>query len=382
MYKNSYNFTLIKNCLIKHRNGQNVQLIISQFNIPRSTIYYWIKKYKHIKNLEEIKYISAYENEKKKNQKLLQINQVLKLVNCTVHSPLQTKLKELEKLYGKFSVRVLCEALNVSRGTFYNHILRNKKEKTSYAKRRKILSDEILKIYEESRGLFGSDKIVAVLETKGFHTSKPLVRELMKEMGLRSFRSTAKRDHSLWNKLHPPKNYLQRNFNVKESNQVWASDCTRISYKQQSYHICVIMDLYSRKIISYKISQRASTQLVTSAFNEALSTRNHCAPKMFHSDIGCQYTSFAFRKLLLKHNILQSFSHSGNPYDNGVVESFFSSFKQEEIYRSFYSSVKQFKQRIGEYIKFYNQDRPHRANNYKTPNQKEEAYYNKINREV
>jgi transposase InsO family protein len=229
--------------------------------------------------------------------------------------------------------------------------------------------------------LFGSDKILAVLETKGFHTSKPLVRELMKEMGLRSFRSTAKRDHSLWNKLHPPKNHLQRNFNVEGPNQVWASDCTRISYKQQNYHICVIMDLYSRKIISYKISQRASTQLITSTFNEALIKRNFCTP-MFHSDRGCQYTSFAFRKLLLKHDILQSFSQSGNPYDNGVVESFFSTFKQEEIYRTFYLSVKQLKQRIGEYIDFYNQNRPHRNNNYKTPNQKEEAYYNKINREV
>ena len=76
------------------------------------------------------------------------------------------KLKELEKLYGKFSVRVLCEALDVSRGTFYNHILRNKKENTSYVKRRQVLSNEILKIYEDSRGLFGSDKILAVLKTK------------------------------------------------------------------------------------------------------------------------------------------------------------------------------------------------------------------------
>ncbi len=372
----------IKTCLKEYKAKTPVSQIVIKNNIPRSTIYYWIKKYKQIKNLDEIKYVSAYENEKKKNLKLLQINQVLKLVNCTINSSLQTKLKELEKLHGKFSVRVLCEALDVSRGTFYNHILRNKKEKTSYAKRRQVLSDEILKIHEESRGLFGSDKIVAVLETKGFHTSKPLVRELMKEMGIRSFRSTAKRDHSLWNKLHPPKNYLQRNFNVEKPNQVWASDCTRISFNRQSYHVCVIMDLYSRKIISYKLSQRASTQLITSTFNKALSKRYPCTPKMFHSDRGCQYTSFAFRKLLLKYNILQSFSQSGNPYDNGVVESFFSSFKQEEIYRSFYSSVKQFKQRIGEYIRFYNKDRPHRANNYKTPNQKEEAYYNKINREV
>ena len=145
----------IKTCLKEYKSKTPVSQIVTKNHIPRSTIYYWIKKYKYIKNLEDIKYLSAYENEKKKNQKLLQINQVLKLVNCTVHSPLQTKLKELEKLYGKFSVRVLCEALNVSRGTFYNHILRNKKENTSYVKRRQVLSNEILKIYEDSRGLFG-----------------------------------------------------------------------------------------------------------------------------------------------------------------------------------------------------------------------------------
>ena len=127
------------------------------------------------------------------------------------------------------------------------------------------------------------------------------------------------------------------------------------------------MDLYSRKIISYKISQRASTQLITATFNEALNKRNFCSPKLFHSDRGCQYTSFAFRKLLLKHNILQSFSRSCNPYDNGVVESFFSTFKQEEIYRTFYLSVKQLKQRIGEYIDFYNQNRPHRTTITKLP---------------
>ena len=305
--KNKYNENIIKDCLNMFRKGNPVRNLVLLLNIPRSTVYYWIKKYKHLKNLEDIKYVSAYENEKKKNLKLLQINKVLKIVNCTIHSSLQTKLKELEKLHDKFSVRVLCEALDVRRGTFYNHILRNKKENTSYVKRRQVLSSEILKIYEDSRGLFGSDKILAVLETKGFHTSKPLVRELMKEMGLRSFRSTAKRDHSLWNKLHPPKNHLQRNFNVEGPNQVWASDCTRISYKQQNYHICVIMDLYSRKIISYKISQRASTQLITSTFNEALNKRNCCAPKMFHSDRGCQYTSFAFRKLLLKHDIYNHF---------------------------------------------------------------------------
>ena len=92
---------------------------------------------------------------------------------------------------------------------------------------------------------------------------------------------------------------------------------------------------------------------------------------------GCQYTSLAFRKLLLEHEIVQSFSRAGTPYDNGAMESFFSSLKQEEIYRTSYTSEKDFKRKIAEYMVFYNERRPHRANNYKTPDQKELAFWEK-----
>ncbi len=102
----------------------------------------------------------------------------------------------------------------------------------------------------------------------------------------------------------------------------------------------------------------------------------------FHSDRGCQYTSYAFRKLLIDNNIVQSFSKAGNPYDNGAMESFFSSLKQEEIYRTAYRSVNDCKKHIEKYMEFYNEKRPHRANTYKTPNEAEALYYKKKNRGV
>lgn len=109
----------------------------------------------------------------------------------------------------------------------------------------------------------------------------------------------------------------------------------------------------------------------------AFDARNPDDRLVFHSDRGCQYTSYLFRKLLIQNNVTQSFSRSGNPYDNGAMESFFSSLKQEEIYRTSYRSVVDCKSHIAKYMEFYNSKRPHRANNYKTPDQIEELYHKK-----
>ena len=98
---------------------------------------------------------------------------------------------------------------------------------------------------------------------------------------------------------------------------------------------------------------------------------------VFHFDHGCQYTSHSFRKMFIQNSITQSFSRSDNPYDNGAMESFFSSFKQEEIYLTAYRSVDDCKSHISEYMKFYNSKCPHRANNHKTPDQIEELGYEK-----
>ena len=117
--------------------------------------------------------------------------------------------------------------------------------------------------------------------------------------------------------------------------------------------------------------------IITATFKAAIQIRQPENGLIFHSDRGCQYTSLAFRKLLLEYEIVQSFSWAGTPYDNGAMESFFSSLKQEEIYRTSYTSEKDFKRKIAEYMVFYNERRPHRANNYKTPDQKELAFWEK-----
>ena len=197
----------------------------------------------------------------------------------------------------------------------------------------------------------------------------------MKEMGLQSLRARAKNDYKNWVKLHECNNILKQNFSAQSPNLVWVSDCTQFVYQHKKYHLCAILDLFSRKVIAYKISAKASTQLVTATFKEAFAIRKPDHQLIFHSDRGCQYSSYSFRKLLMLNHIMQSFSRSGNPYDNSIMESFFSSLKQEEIYRTSYRSFADCKSHIKKYMIFYNSKRPHRANNYKTPDAMEESYY-------
>ena len=103
---------------------------------------------------------------------------------------------------------------------------------------------------------------------------------------------------------------------------------------------------------------------------------------IFHSDQGSQYTARAFRQLLKKLKITQSFSNAGTPHDNAVMESFFSTFKKEEFYRSKYRSEKELRNKIEEYILFYNQKRPHTTLNYKTPEQYEDEYFQKLKNSI
>lgn len=115
-------------------------------------------------------------------------------MGCTVSAPLQERLQELAKLYGQYSVHTLCEALCVSRGTFYNHIFR-RKEVTAYDKRRAEMREHIKAVFDESYQRFGANKIAAVLSEQGIHISPKYTAELMREMGLQSVTLYSKRDY-------------------------------------------------------------------------------------------------------------------------------------------------------------------------------------------
>lgn len=170
-------------------------------------------------------------------------------------------------------------------------------------------------------------------------------------------------------------NLLDKNFNQPAPNLVWVCDFTYIRVANRFYYLCAILDLFARKIVSYKLSNRINTQLAIDTLNIALSTRGTLSGLMFHTDRGSQFTSKKFRQYLDSLNIVQSFSAKGHPYDNAVMECFFKYMKKEETDRRNYQSLGELNQSLFTYINgFYNSVRPHSHNNGLTPNQKEAMF--------
>lgn len=360
-------------------NGKSVTEICMEHQIPRSTFYTWIQAYRPVESKNSSRTVTPkdFDSLLRRCEKQEQIIAVLKSIPAIANVTTQEKLAVLEPFYGQFSVHVLCEALDVPRGTFYNHIKRNKRDNSSYAKHREELRTAIQEIFEESRQTFGSEKICAVLHERGYRAGTTLIRELMSELGLSSVAATSKRQWKKSNSYERKANILQRQFHADAPNCVWVSDVTCLKLKDRFYYLCVIIDLYSRKVIVHKVSTRNSTQLITATLKMAYNIRTPGENLIFHSDQGSQYTSHGFRQLLKKLKITQSFSNAGTPHDNAVMESFFAVFKKEEFYRSAYRSEAELRKKVDKYITFYNQKRPHTTLGLQTPEQYEDAFFRK-----
>ncbi len=164
-------------------------------------------------------------------------------------------------------------------------------------------------------------------------------------------------------------NILQQNFDQKEINAVWVSDFTYLKAGGKFVYLCVILDLFSRKVIAYGVSQKIDTNLAISTLQKAIDERKPKNPVIFHTDRGSQYTSEAFRKEADRHGLIQSFSAAGHPYDNAVMECFFKYLKKEETNRRNYATMEEINLSLFKYIhSFYNLIRPHSHNGGLSPN--------------
>ena len=366
----------------QHKNGVSVKQLSTEYGICARTIYRWANIYSgnqaaEISDKPQRYSVKEYHTHIRRITKLENIISVLKTVNCTVHAPLKEKLYELEQLYGQYDVHTLCEALEVSRGTFYNHILRNKRSNAWFEKRREEYRILVQEVFDEYRQVLGAEKIRAILVQRGHKVSTEYVASLLRDKGLASVRTSAKRDYRKVQELEKKKNILQQQFKADRPNQIWVSDVTCFKLKDRYFYICVILDLFSRKVIAYKISKKNSTQLITATFKMAWNHRNPETDLIFHSDRGSQYTAYQFQQLLLERSVQQSFSNPGRPHDNAVAESFFATLKREDFYRRDYKSEAEFKRGIASYVEFYNTQRPHRTLKNVTPCQMEETFMKK-----
>ena len=359
----------------RYQQGESIAALSDEFGIPRSTLYRWLKSLPtdSAGKLLQFSY-QEYASLQRKVEKLQNIITILKSADCLVSAPLKERLHALEPFYGKYEVHTICEALDVDRGTFYNHILRSKRGNAWFDKRRQEYCQIIRDVFDEYRQVLGAEKIRTILIQRGHQVSAEYISQLMREMGLSSVRSTAKKEYLKLRETERKKNILQQQFTADQPNQRWVSDVTCFKLRDHYFYICVIIDLFSRKVIAHKISKRNSTQLITAAFKMAYEERQPPSGLIFHSDRGAQYTSHRLQQLLHKHNVEQSFSQPGKPHDNAVAESFFASLKKEELYRKDHPSDRAFQASVASYIEFYNTKRPHHTLKNLTPCQMEESF--------
>ena len=156
------------------------------------------------------------------------------------------------------------------------------------------------------------------------------------------------------------KNLVCQKFKADLPNVLWVSDVTFIRAGDVFHSLCVVIDVFSRKVIAHKISLNNDTALIQETFQEAFTTRGNPSGVTFHSDQGRNYTSYAFRNCLREHGVHQSFSNPATPHDNAVAEAFFSVLKREDISHSYYQTREDLENAVTNYVEFYNSMRPHR----------------------
>ena len=211
------------------------------------------------------------------------------------------------------------------------------------------------------------------MKEKGYPTSPDTVAKIMHSNGWFSVRAGAKKLY-LQNQKRM-ENMLCQQFSVSKPNEVWVSDVTEIKYGKYKYYICAVLDLFSRKVVAFHISMKATVQLVNRTIKKAFESRQPTEPLILHTDRGVNYTSKVYNQTLQLMNITHSYSATGNPYDNSVCEAFFKTLKEEELYRHEYHSEAEMKKSVSDYIERYNSKRPHTYLHNKTPNKVEKEYF-------
>ena len=364
----------------RYEKGESIKNLSQELHIAQSTIYHWRKLYCSIKTPQRTYTPREFDAITRRLEKLEHELEIIRVTGCLEKIPLQQKLKILEQMYrtedSPYSVHELCEALGVARGTFYNHIFR-RADRSNREKEQEELMIKVQQIFDDSGRRFGAEKIRTILAQTGVHVGAKRISSIMQELNLRSVRTNAKKQYKK-RQQYQKQNLLAREFVTDHPNQIWVSDITYFKVSGYWVYLCIILDLYSRKIVGYRVSRNASTNLVTTTFRNAYQERGRPKNLTFHSDRGKQYTSGAFTQLLQVNGIKQSFSATGRPHDNAVAETFFATFKKEEAYRREYTSEQSFRKSVEQYIQFYNEVRPHQTLKYKTPQAFEDKFHSKF----
>ena len=264
-----------------------------------------------------------------------------------------------------FPVRTMCRALAVSPSGYYAWRSRGRSARAS----RDIGIRHAIRVaHAESRGRYGSPRLHAAIRARGFVVGRKRVIRLMRVDDLHARRR--RRFRVTTDSSHPhriARNLVQRQFRPRHPNVIWAADVTALMTATGWAYLAVILDLYSRTVVGWAVRSLFSTELPLAALHLALGRRQPPRGLVHHSDRGVQYASGEYQRVLARHGLVPSMSRRGDCWDNAVVESFFSTLKQE-LETTTWANEPAAAQAVGEYIdRFYNPQRLHSTLGYQSP---------------
>ena len=252
-------------------------------------------------------------------------------------------------------MRDICGILGVNRGSFYYH-------------RQEDLSEAVLRAEIEKLSgrypRYGYRRITQLLVRQGYTVGTRRVARLMKEMNLLvALKRAGQTTKSLQGKK--PWTNLLETLEVSHQDQVWVADITYVRLKRRFVYVSLLMDVFTRMIRAWQLSQHLNQSLTLKPLEEAL---HHSVPEIHHSDQGVQYLSKVYIATLQEHDVEISVAHRGRPWENGYAERLIRTLKEEEVNINEYQSITEARDRIGQFIEqVYHQKRPHSALGYLTP---------------
>lgn len=272
----------------------------------------------------------------------------------------------------------MCRWLSVSTSGFYHWAAR---PQSATAVRRQALTERIRYFFKQSHGTYGYRRIHADLAAENMHCSPELIRQIMGVQHLipcqpRPFRVTTEAD-SVGAATVP--DLVNRDFTAECPGIKFVGDITYIHTWQGFIYLATVIDCYSKKVVGWSIADHMRTELVADALKNAAATTVIKPDAIWHSDRGSQYTSAAFKALVIKLGMRSSMGRTGVCWDNAMAESFFAALKNERVYRTVYATKARARTDVIGYIEgFYNSRRRHSALGYRIPNEVHYSYQQSI----
>ena len=245
----------------------------------------------------------------------------------------------------------MCAVLEISKRTYYKY--RNAEDKDYYDY---LISKEI---FDESKGTYGYRRITEGLKIKyGVIFNHKKVQRIMNKYHLMpKYHKKLNKTKYVRIESNVMPNLLKRNFKANKPNEKWTTDITYLIFKDKRLYLSTILDLYDRKVVSYKISKFNNNQLVIDTLNEAIAKRKDVHGLIIHSDQGFQYTSFEYKSICKSNGITISMSRKGTPIDDSPMESWHGLLKKETLHNNNITSLQEYQKLVEDWILFYNTSR-------------------------